>query len=85
MLYITNSSHFDYSNNQYDVEKFSNALKRVGARTTIKHQYGWFNQPEVVCFDSINQDKAEQVLNRLTPFNKQWGVIINEVDWIDNE
>ena len=81
MKYVMNSSHFDY--NPYNKEEYVKALESAGAtEIIIENQYGWSNQPEVVCFDGITKDDAETVLNRLKPFDGQWGAIIGDVDWV---
>lgn len=77
--YIKWSSIFDNTDNKYDIELFSDALKNAGATEVwTDNAYGWSNQPEVVLFKGISKEEAEDALKKLPVF--KGGVIIGEVD-----
>ena len=79
VFYIKWSSIFDNPKNKYDVKKFSDVLKKKGAKVWSDNEGGESNQPEVVVFKGISKAEAETELEKLPVFGN--GVIINEPDW----
>ena len=79
VFYVKYSSIFDNPKNKYDVKKFSDVLKKKGAKVWTDNSGGQSNQPEVVLFKGISKAEAEAELEKLPVFAD--GVIINEPDW----
>lgn len=82
-LYIDWSSVFDSPSNKYDIKKFSEVLKKAGAKKVwTDNKWGWSNQPEVVLFTGLSESNATKALNQLPVF-KKWGVLIFDAnrDW----
>lgn len=84
--YIKWSSVFDDPDAEYDINLFSDVLKKAGATVWTDNQYGWSNQPEVVMFKDLSKDDAEGALGELPVF-KGKSVLIGEVDvdWDDTD
>ena len=77
-LYVDWSSVFDNPANKYDVELFSQTLKKAGARKVwAENKFGWSNQPKVVLFTGLPERKAQEALKELPVF-KKWGAIISD-------
>lgn len=86
-LYIHYSSIFDYPENVYDIDLFTETLYSAGAaKVWTDNLYGWSNQPEVVLFTGLDKYAAKHVLEDLPVF-KAWGAVIGNVseDWKDEE
>lgn len=81
--YVGWSSHFDDPANDYDIELFSDVLKKAGADEVWTDQkFGWSNQPEVVLFTGLSAHEAQDALSVLPMFST-WPALIYPVkdDW----
>jgi len=84
--YVKQSSWFD--TNTYDIDKIKEAVKQGGGKKIrTSNQFGWSNQPKVVCFDLGTTDdyqSTETYNNILKCLQKSldtpW-IILSEKDW----
>jgi hypothetical protein len=84
--YVTWSLWF--CNHPYDIEKILKAVKQGGGKQIRTfNQFGWPNQPKVVCFnlgsndDYLRTNTYNSILKCLQEsFETNW-IIISEKDW----
>jgi hypothetical protein len=78
--YVYWSSWFD--NHPYDIDKIKEAVKQGGGKQIrTSNQFGWSNQPKVVCFN-LNSD--DDYLSTFKSIRKSLGtnwIVISEKDW----
>jgi len=68
--YISWSSIFDNGKIRYDIKKIKVAVKNVGATNVyVDRQFGWLNQPDVVCF-TLPENKKDMIGKELAKVYK---------------
>jgi len=79
-MYVVYSSWFD--SHKYDSNKIKSVVKKAeGSNIRLSNEYGWSNQPKVVCFNVKNLKHANKIQNALrkafgTPY-----IHIRRKDW----
>ena len=77
--FIDNSSWFDV--HKYNVPLIRNAVKEGGGKNIrLSYNYGWSNQPKVVCFnaDKPVKEKVEKSVKKA--LGTPW-IIVRKKDW----
>jgi len=78
--HVTNSSYFD--SNKYDSNKMKAVIKQEGGEyIRLAHNYGWSNQPRVVCFNVRSSEHATKIENALRKAFKTTWISISKKDW----
>jgi len=77
--YVKQSSWFD--SHPYDIDKIKEAVKKGGGKQIrTSNQFGWSNQPKVVCFN-CEPDKLNEVNISLEKSLETKWIIYHLKDW----